>query len=195
MISENSMADRMRGIFRSNARAANDQPVDPTTQRVERPTTRISRAELELFPIHHNTPFGLRMGAAHVYKAIPQRMAQQAQGIIWRIELHGLAPNCEALGFDVMGDITLGRNANDGCHVDIPLDAFGAAANGVSRVHAMLRPTRNCLYLLDLDSMNGTFYNAMRLGPGVVHSVKNEDTITLGSFSFTIRIIDCPSMH
>lgn len=195
MISEHSMADRMRGIWRSNSRAANEKVVDPITQPVERPTTRISRAELELFPIHHHTPFGLRIGAAHLYKAVPQKKAQQGQGLIWRIELHGLTPNCEALGFDIMGDVTLGRSADGQNPVDIALDAFGAAAQGVSRVHAMLRPTRNCLYLLDLDSLNGTFYNAMRLGPGVVHSVKNDDTITLGNFSFTIHIIDCPSMH
>jgi hypothetical protein len=197
MLTEHSIAERARAIFQNNTNTADTIVADPTTRKVERPTIMIKRAEMDLFPLHHQTPFGLRTGAAHSYKAIPQGKSidSAADGIIWRIELHGLARNAEPLGFDVLGDAVLGRAADGSQPVDIALDDFGAAEQGMSRHHAMLRPTRNCLYLLDLNSTNGTFYNAMRLGCGVVHSIKNDDTIMLGDFAFQIRIIDRPSMH
>jgi hypothetical protein len=199
-MSEPTISERVRTIFRNNATVTVTAPTvtDPTTtQRVDRPTTRISRAELDLFPLHHQTPFGLRTGAAHAYQAVPRQISIDApkEGLIWRIELHGLARNTEPIGFDIVGDAVIGRNADGTQPVDIALDRFGAADQGVSRRHAMLRPTRNSLYLLDLSSTNGTFYNAMRLGCGVVHAVKHDDTITLGSFSFQIRIIDSPAMR
>src|SRR5689334_1014827 len=197
MLNERSITERMRSFFRNSPKITDEIIIDPTTKKVERPTTRISRAELELFPIHHQSPFGLRMGAASTYRRIPSALGVEGttSEIVWRIELHGLARNIDPQGFDILGDVVLGRNADRTNCVDIALDSYGAAEQGVSRNHAMLRPTRNCLYLLDLNSTNGTFYNAMRLGAGVVYAVKDDDTIILGSYAFEIRIIDCPSMH
>ena len=186
MMTEPSFSERAQISLRNNTNATPQRAADPITQRGQHLTTRINRAELDLFMLHQHTPFGLRTGAAATYQAVPRHKSidAPANGLIWRIELHGLARAVEAIGFDIVGDVVLGRTPDATQPVDIALDRFCAADQGVSRRHAMLRPTRNCLYLLDLNSTNGTFYNAMRLGCGVVHSVKNDDTITLGSFAF-----------
>ena len=53
----------------------------------------------------------------------------------------------------------------------------------------------NHLYIIDLGSTNGTFHNGIPLGPGVARALKHNDTITLGRFSFTLKLIDGPTMH
>src|SRR6185436_11087758 len=75
------------------------------------------------------------------------------------------------------------------------MDLFGGLEQGVSRRHALLRPTANHLYIIDLGSTNGTLHNGLPLGPGIARSLKNSDTVTLGRLSFTIRIIDGPGLH
>lgn len=169
----------------------------PVISGSERPTTQISRAELnKMLPSVHQLPFGLRMGKARFYTCIPLTIKTKLsiETPIWRIELHGIGLQSEPLGFDIVGDVILGRSA--GSHVaDVDLERFKASDHGVSRRHAMLRPSRNNLYLIDLESTNGTYCNAMRINCGMVRSITDRDTITLGNFSFEVRIIDWPGLR
>lgn len=172
----------------------------PTVKHVEdtsvaSPTTRITRADLKAILNHYQLPFGLRMGAASVYTPMPvqlDRRKDPAEGIVWRVELHGLGQSVPPVGYDIIGDVAMGRGDDD---IDLNLEIYGATQQGVSRRHALLRPTRNCLYLLDLSSTNGTLYNGMRMNSGIVHAINDGDTITLGRFSFQVRIIDWPALH
>ena len=77
--------------------------------------------------------------------------------------------------------------------VDVDLDPYDGFARGVSRRHAMLRPSRRTLYLLDLGSTNGTMHNAMPINQGVTRSLSSGDTLTFGQLSCTIQIIDGPA--
>jgi hypothetical protein len=106
----------------------------------------------------------------------------------WRIELCGLGHGIRALGFDILGDVVIGR----GTQVDIDLEPFGASRNGVSRRHAMLRPTSLHLHLIDLNSTNGTYFNSVQLGRAATRAIRHDDVITLGALSCAIKIVTSP---
>ncbi|HEC23420.1 MAG TPA: FHA domain-containing protein [Chloroflexi bacterium] len=141
--------------------------------------------------------FGRKIGGATQYIRLPARLAGRElpdNVPVWRIELHELKPVTEPLGLEIVGDVVIGRRTG-GTEFppDLDLSPYDAARHGVSRRHALLRPTRNNLYLIDLDSTNGTARNAITLGPGVAQALKHNDTIALGSLTFTVKIIEKPS--
>jgi hypothetical protein len=141
-------------------------------------------------------PFGTQNGAAATYRLLPARLAESALGraVMWRIELHGLVRDMAPLGLDIIGDVILGRGGTSGDAPDLDLDPYGAFESGVSRQHAMLRPSRTSLYLIDLNSTNGTWHNALRLNSGITRALNDNDTVTLGRLTFTIRILGNASM-
>src|SRR5688500_130817 len=65
----------------------------------------------------HRNPFGLKVGDAESYRALPQSMADEAarNPLItrWRIEIYALGPNIPPMGLDICGDVTLGRSAQN----------------------------------------------------------------------------------
>lgn len=124
------------------------------------------------------------------YLPVPQtKISQRPNGApIWRIELCGLDQGSEPLGFDILDDTIIGR----GSQADIRLDAYEAEYRGVSRRHALLRPTRQNLYVIDLGSTNGTFVNSILLGHATTRSINHDDVISLGGLSFALKIVECP---
>lgn len=138
-------------------------------------------------------PFGT-VGTATTYRVLPTRLADSAQGhtLRWRIELHGLSRDFGPIGIDIVGDVILGRGNGSSGGPDLNLDPYGGFDTGVSRQHAILRPSRNALYLIDLSSTNGTWHNALKLGSGTTRAIANNDTITLGRLTFTVRLISLP---
>ncbi len=128
---------------------------------------------------------------AQTYRPLPHPNGQTspAYGLYsWRIELCGLPGGSTPLGFDILDDTVIGR----GSGADIDLGAYDATVLGVSRRHALLRPRAMHLYLLDLGSTNGTYYNTVRLGHAAAHYVAHDDVFTLGALSFAIKIIESP---
>jgi pSer/pThr/pTyr-binding forkhead associated (FHA) protein len=109
----------------------------------------------------------------------------------WRIELYGLTPDAAPLGYDIVGNVIIGRSV-DGSEADIDLEPYNALAKGVSRQHAMIRPTKQRLFLIDLSSTNGVRHNEVPTGPGLAVTLRNGDVVTLGDLTFEIRIIDQP---
>jgi GAF domain-containing protein len=90
---------------------------------------------------------------------------------------------------DINGTVILGRDENEPGLID--LRQFGME-EGVSRQHALLRPTSSNLYILDLGSTNGTFLNGHSVGINTPHIITNGDTISLGNLQMTVRIIERP---
>jgi hypothetical protein len=129
------------------------------------------------------------------YVRLPRNPAAQRAALpLWQIELHGLGmSDQQPLGIELAGDIVIGLDRQDGSAPDLDLTAFNGLMNGISRRHALLRPTQNRLYLVDLDSTNGTMHNALPLVPGHAPELRHGDIITLGSLSFTLRIIQGPN--
>ncbi len=141
-------------------------------------------------------PFEIKPGHVSSYTALPVKLRNLPahSGYPWRVELHGLPRTAEPIGLDILGDVVIGRGSLGVESADIDLDPYGAFELGVSRRHAMLRPSTNALYIIDLDSTNGTLHNALRLGSGITRALSNNDTVTLGRLSFMIRIIDGPGL-
>jgi hypothetical protein len=138
---------------------------------------------------------GGRLDGAVDYQLKPDHVKPSeltANSIVWRVEFHNLKAGKPPLGVDIAGDVVLGRSAGGPHAPDIDFDEYDARAKGVSRRHALLRPTKNRLYILDLGSTNGTMRNAVPLGKGVARPVENDDTITLGRLSFTIKLVAGP---
>ncbi|MBN1310637.1 MAG: FHA domain-containing protein [Anaerolineae bacterium] len=108
----------------------------------------------------------------------------------WRIQL--ISEEGEAKGFDVYDDVILGRGNRVRERSGIDLLEWGALDKGVSREHALLRPTPTKLYLVDIGSTNGTYHNIDFVTPGDARDLTDGDMVVLGRLVFTIRIIHSP---
>jgi hypothetical protein len=78
-------------------------------------------------------------------------------------------------------NFTLGR-AGEGQAVipDIDLGAYHAFDSGVSRMHAEVLLEEDGVYVVDLESANGTLVNGKRLEPQKSAPVRHGDVIQLG---------------
>ncbi|MCC6905119.1 MAG: FHA domain-containing protein [Anaerolineae bacterium] len=160
-------------------------------------TSRLDTSDAGI-PDFLNPSFGLRVGMAREYLPLPAHLlhAELPPDIaLWRIELHYLAPGEPPLGLDILGDTVLGRSTGGPSAPDLDLDRYGARDRGVSRRHALLRPTMNRLYLIDRGSTNGTIHNAVPLGKGITHALEDGDTVAFGQMTFTVRLIDGPGLY
>lgn len=128
------------------------------------------------------------------YRPVPRPDAYgQSSEPIWRVRLDLAFNPSRQLGLDVNGEVVVGRSeGGDDC---LALDAFDAEQLGVSRRHAMLRPTETKLFVVDLGSTNGTRINGRLIGVNTPYSLSNGDALTLGKLEFFVRIIERPAAH
>ena len=78
-------------------------------------------------------------------------------------------------------EIVLGRIARASERATyLNLTPFGAEEAGVSRRHARLLRDGRAVYLMDLDSTNGTRVNGELLAPGVEKRLRDGDELRLG---------------
>lgn len=84
-------------------------------------------------------------------------------------------------------EFTLGRVA-EGQPImpDVDLTPFNAYANGVSRLHAVLKRTEKGNVIMDLGSSNGTYLNGGRLVPHLEHPVNHGDVVYLGKLKIQL---------
>jgi len=76
---------------------------------------------------------------------------------------------------------TLGRSGKSQAIVpDADLAAFDAYDEGVSRLHAEIRVQPDIIYLVDLDSANGTLLNGNHINPQEPTPIRHGDIIQLG---------------
>lgn len=73
---------------------------------------------------------------------------------------------------------------------DIDLGPHGAAEAGISRQHARLTKSKNGWQIDDLDSLNGTYVNNVKLTPGSPVTLKDGDTIRCSVLSFAFQTPD-----
>ncbi len=109
-------------------------------------------------------------------------------GVCWRVELLRLG-GVSPIGLDILGEVILGRTANSVLEPDFDLAPFGGREAGVSRHHAVLKPTLHSIDVLDLGSTNGSRVNGFLLSSGVAYSLKDGDVFSLGALHFFVRII------
>jgi hypothetical protein len=108
----------------------------------------------------------------------------------WRVIFQAASPSGATIGLDVRHSLVVGR-ANPGAdeQPDLDLSPHQAAEHGVSRRHAELIPTEEALYLLDLDSTNGTWLNGSYLKPGQRRTLSPGDRVELGLLGLVVRSI------
>ncbi len=83
------------------------------------------------------------------------------------------------LQLDVDGEIRIGRSTSKAV-LELDLTADQAVELGVSRLHAVIKPSNNGLALLDLDSTNGTYLNTYRIPPHQPYPLHSGDEIRFG---------------
>ncbi|NDJ51991.1 MAG: FHA domain-containing protein [Chloroflexi bacterium] len=193
---EADSADEEQSDAQDDIQSEEERLLDKAKSRADasQPTNKLDQRTSGTFPLAGQFAFGTRGGEAAMYIELPINASEKGISETaprWRIELLDLGSGSGSLGIDIVGDIVIGRgNPPDGA--DLDLSPYKAAEKGVSRRHAMLRPTANHLYLIDLNSTNGTMHNATPLGKGIARSVRNNDSITLGRLTFTLKIIQGP---
>jgi pSer/pThr/pTyr-binding forkhead associated (FHA) protein len=130
-----------------------------------------------------------------VYRRVPSDGTEggAASGPIWRLRLELAYDPTVCLGLDVCGEAVLGRGKAGPDFV--ALTDYDAATLGVSRRHAMLRPTSTKLYVIDLGSTNGTWINGRSIGVNMPYSLTNGDLLKLGELEFVARIVNRPRGH
>jgi hypothetical protein len=124
------------------------------------------------------------------FALIPSRMAYKAYEpgtLRWWLELwpdQGQG-NGKPMRFEIVGDVVMGRSMLS----DIDLLPYNGLEHGVSRRHALLRPSRNSLYMIDLGSTNGTHYNGIPMGQGIAIPLAHHSVIRLGRLNMTVQYL------
>jgi K+-sensing histidine kinase KdpD len=129
------------------------------------------------------------------YRAVPSDDSLDDCGPlpVWRMAFELAHDSGIQIGLDVRGEVTLGRGQDGPCFV--ALSPFEADLLGVSREHAMLRPSEDKLYIIDLGSTNGTWLNGCSIGVNTPYSLTNGDLLTLGRLELKVRIDRPPTGH
>jgi K+-sensing histidine kinase KdpD len=126
------------------------------------------------------------------YKPVPRKRVDEDIPV-WRVRFDLATDPSRAFGLDINGEVVLGRGPTSA--TDIDLSEFDAAKLGVSREHLKLRPTGTRLFVIDLESTNGTYRNGHPVGVKNPEGLNHGDTLSLGRLQFTVRIIERPTGH
>lgn len=86
-------------------------------------------------------------------------------------------------------EFTLGR-VSEGQPImpDIDLSPYHAYANGVSRLHAVVKRKAEQILLMDLGSSNGTYLNGKRVPPNLEQFLRHGDVAMLGKLKIQILL-------
>lgn len=123
--------------------------------------------------------------------ATPPRDRDHTEEKTWRIVLVCHNPDCMPLDLEIYDDAFIGRTAG-GITPDVDLADYGAVESGVSRQHALFRPTPTRLLLVDLGSTNHTYCNGEELEVGTAQELHDQDTIGFGHLFFSVLIVRQP---
>jgi len=130
-----------------------------------------------------------------VFISVPHKASAPGQPV-WRIRLDLSHDPSIRMGMDVNGEVVLGRDdAIPGSVALFKDKGMDIELLGVSRRHAMLRPTDGKLYLVDLGSTNGTWLNGTQLGANVPYSLSTGDYLKFGRLEFNLTILSRPVGH
>jgi hypothetical protein len=107
----------------------------------------------------------------------------------WMVALHAGDASDIVMRMRVVGDVVLGVVRQNDVVPDLDLRLYLAEEKGVSRRHAVLRPAPDALYLIALQSTNGTRLNGVLVNVGNAMPLQDGDMITLGALSLIMRIL------
>ena len=138
--------------------------------------------------------FDTRMDLRDVsYHTVPSMPPKVETPPVWRVLFKFDAAGQQVVaGLDVRGDIVFGRGSGNEDSPDIDLTNLDAQNLGVSRRHALMRPSANKLYLIDLRSTNGTYVNAVPVSLGMAQVVRNHDALAFAGLTCVVEIVSSP---
>jgi pSer/pThr/pTyr-binding forkhead associated (FHA) protein len=111
----------------------------------------------------------------------------------WRLIFHVSGEPATSFGFEIVHEITIGRaDDEDNFMPDLDLIPYGAIEKGVSRQHAKMYSQNKNLYIIDLDSRNGTRVNGHLVESDKPENLHEGDQIEFGSLRVTLNIIRYP---
>jgi K+-sensing histidine kinase KdpD len=128
---------------------------------------------------------------AEEFRPVPYTDGRQAP--TWRIRMSLSYDPRVNMGLDVNGEVILGRG-QDGANSLSLFNAADAEQLGVSRQHAMLRPTDSKLYITDLGSTNGTWLNGRSIGVNTPYSLSDGDILRFGRLEVVVQIVRRPGL-
>jgi hypothetical protein len=155
--------------------------------RMVKATTRIELGDLPDIPL----PKRAVVSSFVRVPAVPTAEREIEPRPNWRIVLTSGSPDHRLIGLEIVDDVIIGRKFDE-FKPDVDLTEYGAEQSGMSRQHAILRPTENSLLLSDLGSTNGTFLNGDQVVIGKAKALKNDDIISLGALHFRVNIVGQP---
>lgn len=162
-------------------------------QRAAMPKT--TRRLFDASKIPFLTSFGHKIDTAvDKYVRLPEGSGKKSEDrdpLLWRIKLVSANPEQKLLGIDLCGDVLIGRAVGD-VRPDLDLTKYGGLSLGVSRRHALLRPTESNLFLIDLGSSNGTFRNGSPVRVGSAQAIRDRDVLSFGGVHFMVKFVIQP---
>jgi hypothetical protein len=145
-------------------------------------TMTVKRQDLGIREINTGQYF-LSQNFADTFKRIPAAVSEVSA--VWQIELGLDGLGVPPLRYEVAGPIIIGR----GQEANVSLAEYDALHYGISRKHAMLRPSRQALYFIELGSRNGSRINGIDVGPDKAHILALGDVIRLGTLTIVVRYL------
>jgi signal transduction histidine kinase len=127
-----------------------------------------------------------------VYQAVPRDLSQADKERLspWRVRFDVLSDPNVSFGCEIYGDVIFGRRVDSPDLID--LEEYDAVDLGVSRRHAQLRGTEGKLFIVDLESTNGTRRNGHSIGVNTPYQVMNGDILSFGALQMAVQIIEQP---
>ncbi len=102
--------------------------------------------------------------------------------VILDVENHALT-----LPDDKITVIGRGNPPDDTSEAYVDLGQFDARERGISRQHIKILRKETLIYVVDLDSTNGTWLNGRRLLKNVERLLRNGDELQLGSLKLRVK--------
>lgn len=127
------------------------------------------------------------------FVVLPARLAESpiSWKPVWRFTLLSGDPLLSPIAVKAVGDVIVGRKV-EGVNPDLDLTIYDTGLAGISRVHALIRPTEDQLQVSDLGSTNGTYLDGQRLRPGTTAALKDGSVLSFSKLHFMLRIIERP---
>lgn len=140
----------------------------------------LTAAVLETHKIHMSETRAKGINKTAQYQSIPKDLPNS-----W-ISLH-MVDSGQIVPLADRDEFTLGR-ITEGQPImpDVDLSPFNAYANGVSRLHAVIKREGEKATIIDLGSSNGTYINGNRIIPHAEQPVNHGDLIYLGKLKFQV---------
>lgn len=126
------------------------------------------------------------------YRPVPNPSPAQPGHMVWRVRFELAHDTSICMKLDINGEINLGREADDSNTLAL-FSSQSPESLGVSRRHAIIRPSDSKLYIFDLNSTNGTWVNGHAVGSNRPHTLSDGDRVMLGRLEFIVRIVKRPS--